>query len=126
MKLLNESARGWQNACDEIAEQLLEDAGLHGPPFDMTVLADRCQLMVAYDSTQPGRGRLKRLGGRTAILVRPEERPERLQWTIAHEIGEVHAHRVFEALDTQPEDASPAMREQIASEFASRLPASAK
>lgn len=121
MKVMNESARGWQHACDEVAEQLLDDAGLTGPPFEMTLLADRCRLMVAYDACQPGRGRLKQIGGRTAILVRPEERPERLQWTIAHEIGEAYAHRVFEAADTPPGDAPPTMREQVASELASRL-----
>lgn len=121
MKLLNESTVDWQIACDRVAEQLLEETGVHGPPFDMTVLAERCQLLVAYDATQPGRGRLKRMGGRTAILVRPEERPERLQWTIAHEIGEAYAYRVFEAVDAGPEDVPPALREQVASELASRL-----
>lgn len=121
MKLLTESTHGWIQACDHVAQRLLEEAGVDGPPFDMTVLAHRCRLMVAYDGSQAGRGRLKRFGGRTAILVRPEDRPERLQWTIAHEIGEAYAHRVFEAVEADAHDVPPARREQVASELASRL-----
>jgi hypothetical protein len=56
-----------------------------------------------------------------SILVRPEPRPERLHWAIAHEIGELWAHCVFARLAVDPREAPPAAREAVANGLASRL-----
>ena len=110
-----------RTACREVAAEVLEECRVAGPPVDARLIADRLGLEIALDASQHGRGRIKRLRGRTTILVRPEDRPERLQWTIAHEIGEHVAHRVFRRLDFDPDLAGPRIREQIANEMASQL-----
>ena len=55
------------------------------------------------------RGRLVELAdprggaaGQGTIVVGPAERPERMQWAVAHEIGESVAYRVFAALGVRP------------------------
>lgn len=111
----------WTGACAEVARALLEDCGIVAPPVDAWCVARVLGLRVAFDAQQQGRGRLKRIGGRTAILVRPDDRPEREQWALAHEIGEAVAHRVFERLEVDPRDAPPQRREQVANAMASSL-----
>jgi hypothetical protein len=64
---------------------------------------------------------VKRLSGRPSIFLRPDERPERLQWAVAHELGESLAHRVFLSAGRDVDEAAPRVREAAASEFASRL-----
>jgi hypothetical protein len=118
---MTESVLLWEQACDEVAEEVLAEYGVLIPPVDALELAARMDLPVAFDDVQPGRGRLKRLAGRTAIFVRPEERHERLQWSVAHEIGEACAHRVFTRIGCNPEETSPGQREQVANVMASRL-----
>jgi hypothetical protein len=121
MEVLTESTASWERACDDVASELLADCGIVAPPVDALDLASRLNLTIAYDGGQAGRGRLKRLAGQTAILVRPEERPERLHWTVAHEIGEAYAHRVFERRGVGPEEVPERGREQVANLLASRL-----
>jgi hypothetical protein len=53
--------------------------------------------------------------------LRPEPRRERLHWTVAHEIGETCAHRVFDFLGVDPREAAPAARESVANQLAGRL-----
>jgi hypothetical protein len=96
------------------------------PPIDALVLARALGVSVAWDESQSGRGRVARLaarGGpaRGSILVRPEPRRERLQWVVAHEIGELSAHRVFAHLSIDPREAPPAAREAVANGLASRI-----
>ena len=111
----------WQQACREVARETLEKCELRSPPVDAWRVARQLGLRVAFDSLQEGRGRLKRIGGRTTILVRPEDRPEREQWTLAHEIGETLARRVFERLEVDPADVPAERREQAANMLASSL-----
>lgn len=111
----------WARACADVARELLDDCGIVAPPVDTWAVARVLGLRVAFDVLQQGRGRLKRIGGRTAILVRPDDRPEREQWTLAHEIGEATAHRVFERLEVDPRDAPAQRREQVANAMASSL-----
>jgi hypothetical protein len=111
----------WEHACRDVAHAILEKCGIDGPPVDAWTVARRLGLRVAFDALQHGRGRLKRIGGRRAILVRPADRPEREQWTLAHEIGEAVAHRVFDQLDVDPRDVPPQRREQVANAMASSL-----
>jgi IrrE N-terminal-like domain len=110
----------WNRAVDETAEELLSAAGITGPPVDAFAVAAALQLDVVFDRSQPTRGRHKRLGGRPTVFLRPDERPERNQWALAHEIGEAVAWRVAERIgdmETLPDGA----REDIANRLASRI-----
>lgn len=111
----------WQGACSTVARELLAECGMTEPPVNAWSVARVLGLRVAFDAVQQGRGRLKRIGGRMAILVRPEDRPEREQWTLAHEIGEAVAQRVFERVGIDPRELPPQRREQVANVLASGL-----
>ena len=113
-------------ALDAVAAEALARSGERGSPIDAVALATALGLVVATDSRQSGRARMVRLGGRIAapqpsIMVRPEPRDERLQWAVAHEIGEHLAVEVFRSLGVRPREAPPAIRERIANQLASRI-----
>lgn len=113
-------------ALDGVAEALLEEAGVTGPPIDAFALAARLGIAVASDDRQAGRARYVRLrawsgrGARPAILLRADARPEREHWAVAHEIGEHAAHRVFRQLGVDVGE-MPAARESAANDLAARL-----
>ncbi|REK15753.1 MAG: ImmA/IrrE family metallo-endopeptidase [Planctomycetota bacterium] len=116
----------WSEALDAVAGQLIAELPSAAPPIDALRLARTLGLTVAWDERQPSRGRMARLaalgtGAGASILVRPDPRPERLQWAIAHEIGEFCAHRVFDSLAVDPREAPPAAREAVANHLASRI-----
>jgi len=111
----------WLRECGQLAHEILDECGIVAPPVDAWAVARTLGLRVAFDAFQQGRGRLKRIGGRTAILMRPEERPEREQWTLAHEIGEAVAQRVYARMDVDAQDVPPQRREQVANAMASSL-----
>lgn len=122
------SADEFAAALDFCVESLLWEAGIEQPPVDARVVADRLGMIVAQDHTLAGRARFVRLSGKrngsndqAAIIVGPAERPEREQWSVAHEIGESVAYRVFDALSVRPEMAPPGSRELVANHLASRL-----
>jgi hypothetical protein len=115
-------------ALDACAAEVLWEAGVTEPPVDATLVAERLGLVVAHNSTLACRGRLVELadprGGDAAqgtIVVGPAERPERLHWAVAHEIGESVAYRLFAALSIRPDDAPEDAREQVANHLASCL-----
>jgi hypothetical protein len=114
-------------ALDEIAAFVLTHQVADDAPIDALQLARALGLAVAWDDRQPGRGRVARLapqsGGsaQSSILLRREPRRERLQWAVAHEIGELCACRVFERLSVDPREAPPASREAVANQLASRI-----
>jgi IrrE N-terminal-like domain len=114
-------------ALDAVAASLVDVLALHGPPVDAVALASALGLAVALDSDQRGRGRtvrLSRFGSGSAqgsILLRPEPRPERRQWAVAHEIGETCAFQVFDRLAVDPREAAPGAREAVANQLAGRL-----
>ena len=115
-------------ALDACAADVLWEAGVTEPPVDATVVAERIGLVVAHNDAMACRGRLVQLAdprggtvGQGTIVVGPAERPERLQWAVAHEIGESVAHRVFAALGVRPDDAPDNAREQVANHLASCL-----
>jgi IrrE N-terminal-like domain len=110
----------WDRALDDVVDELLDDAGVAGPPVDAFAVAAAMRLDVVFDRSQPVRGRHKRLGGRPTVFLRPDERPERNQWALAHEIGEGVAWRVAERAGEA--DSLPAgAREEIANRLASRI-----
>lgn len=114
-------------ALNQVAADLLEEFSTSSPPIDALALAQAMGLNIAWDDSQRGRGRIVRLrdfsGGppRGSILLRPDPRPERLQWAIAHEIGETCARRVFERLSIDPREAPGGARENAANQLASRI-----
>lgn len=111
----------------DVAADLLCGAGVAAPPVDAIAVAARLGLIVAEDARQSGRARYVRLGraggqvGQPAILVRPEPRPERRQWAVAHEIGEHMAWRVFAALGVDPTEAPALARERVANSLAGQI-----
>lgn len=114
-------------ALDAVVDRILEEARIDCPPVDAMVVARRLGITVAIDARQRGRARFVRLGAsrgrmpRATVLLRPEPRGERLQWALAHEIGEQVACRVFATLGIDPRETGPGGREHVANHLAGRL-----
>jgi hypothetical protein len=109
---------------DRAVHQWLELAGVQRPPVDALAVARALGITVAWDDDQGGRARRVRLvhgGPRAAILIRHDPRPERVQWAVAHELGEEAAADVFHRLGVDPREAAPAARESLANHFARAL-----
>jgi Zn-dependent peptidase ImmA (M78 family) len=112
-------------ALDACADDLLWEAAVDEPPVDALLVAERLGLVLVDDQRLSSRARFLRLGdcsrssaGAGTIVVGPNERFERVQWAVAHEIGESVAHRVFERLGTRPQTAPPNAREWVANHLA--------
>lgn len=113
----------WNRALDQTVAEVLERGDCYAPPVDALALASRLRLVVAVDGRQSSRARCVRVAAAAAqslILLRPDPRPERRQWAVAHEIGEHVSHRVFEHLGIEAGEAAGA-RETVANRLASRL-----
>lgn len=111
---------------DDVAAELLEAAKWKGHAVDAVHVARRLGLTVARDRKLCGRARYVRLSAgrgrlRGAIFVGEADRPERLQWAVAHELGEYAVHRVFTRAEIAPYAEQPALREQLANELARRI-----
>ena len=111
---------------DDTAGELLQSAKWEVPAVDAVDLARRIGLVVARDRKLQGRARYVRLStgrgrSRGAIFVGDADRPERLQWAVAHELGEFAVHRVFKKAGLAPGGDQPALREQLANELARRI-----
>lgn len=112
-------------ALEDVAGEALRRAGVRRPPVDALLVATQLHLVVALDRAQAGRARRVRIGSggspQGVILVRDEPRPERRQWSVAHEIGEHLAAGVFQRLSVDPRETPGGTREQVANALASRL-----
>lgn len=111
---------------DELAAEILQRAGIFAPPVDARQVARALGLTVAHDDGQLGRARLVRQSRQSGlrsitILIRHDPRAERMQWSIAHEIGEALAVQAFERLDWDARVCAPGLREQVANRLASGL-----
>lgn len=112
---------------DAVPAEVLEAAGVDGPPVDAVAVARKLGIHVAVDDRQRGRARYVRLQRKgnlppqPTILLRPEPRPERRQWAVAHEIGEHAAYQVFDKLLVDPREAGPGAREAVANQMAGRI-----
>ncbi|GAB6166963.1 hypothetical protein JCM19992_29630 [Thermostilla marina] len=62
-----------------------------------------------------------RPSNRPVIALKPEERPERLHWAVAHELGETLAWKVFAQLSADIREVTPHLREATANRFANSL-----
>lgn len=111
----------WSAAIDGIAAELLDQAGIREPPVDVLYMAAQLGMSVLIDRNQTTRARQKRLSGRASIFLRPDPRPERIQWAVAHEIGEHAAHRVFAQLCVPKDQVGSVGRERVANAMAARL-----
>ena len=113
----------WLHLIEQAVGRCLERAGWTTPPVSAIEIARRLTITVIRDGRLASRGRCTRLEGRPLIAVADEDRPERLEWTVAHELGEI----AFPELVADRPDlvASLAdhdrLREQVANLFATRL-----
>jgi hypothetical protein len=76
---------------------------------------------VVWDASQTGRARRQQLAGQPAIFLRPDDRPERVQWAAAHELGEQFAERVIGQLGLSADELLPRQREAVANQLANRI-----
>lgn len=111
----------WRLTLSASAAALLARSHVSSPPVDAIRIARALGLTVALDHTQSGRGRIKRIAGKVAIFLRPDERPERLQWAAAHELGESLTPAVCRALGVDGGELAPRQREEIANQLAREI-----
>jgi hypothetical protein len=104
---------------DHLVSRLLMRAELDQPPFDALEIARRLRIDVIIDNDQAGRARHKLLRGRSTIFVKQDDRAERLQWSVAHELGEIFSFEL--KIDATETAIDSGIREQIASEIGTRL-----
>jgi Zn-dependent peptidase ImmA (M78 family) len=115
-------------AVDACAADLLWDAGVHKPPVDAAVVARQAGLELIHRDRMAVRGQFVRMAGyergdvaQGTIVIGHDDRPEREQWAIAHEIGESVAHEVFVRLGVVVAAVSPTSREKVANDMASAI-----
>lgn len=104
---------------DVFVEELLDRSHCREPPVDAISIARGVGLSVLVDRGMVERGRRQIVGGAEVIFVRPEPRPERLQWTVAHELGE--SLFVAPSGDSIDDEELSRAREEFANTFAARL-----
>src|SRR5437879_6543847 len=109
-------------AVDQEVGELLKAAIIDAPPVDAIGLArQHLGMAVCLDHQQPQRGRAQRAAGARLIYLRPEPTLERLQWTVAHEIGEHFKAALLRRLGIEPEQTRAMTGESLANLFAYRL-----
>ncbi len=117
----------WTNALDGIAAEILKRAGVKRLPVNAIDIAGRLGYRVLWDRGQTGRARIAavRAGpsrrSQPAIFLRPDPRPERIQWAVAHEIGEQFAAEVGQRLGIDTNETAANQRERVANLLATRL-----
>ncbi len=111
-------------ACEACAAEVLAEAGVEAPPVDAFAVAERLGIAVVEGRDTAPRAQRVAIGGRTAcetILLAEESRPERRQWAVAHELGEVFAERVFDLLGAAATEEADHAREWVANRLAGSL-----
>ncbi|QDU57052.1 ImmA/IrrE family metallo-endopeptidase [Aeoliella mucimassa] len=121
----------WSAALDSTVDELLWESGVCEPAVDAFLVAIRLGLVVTEDLLQSSRARLVRFSAQhqppatdhtaTTIVLGEEQRFERRQFAVAHELGEFAAERVFARLTIDPRTAPFGGREQVANLLAARL-----
>lgn len=118
---LFDSENDFKSLVDDRIEKLLGEVRVMGPPIDAILVAKRRGIAVVFDASQEPRGRQVKIGGRSSIFIRPDDRMERQQWAVAHELGESLVHELFDARGLDDAEIAPRLREQAANLAASRL-----
>jgi Zn-dependent peptidase ImmA (M78 family) len=113
--------QAWSDTIDDVVEEILQQTELPTPPINMLEVCQVLDFVLAIDDSQPTRARHKRAAGRHMIFLKSDERPERLHWAAAHEVGEAVAYRVFERMNVSEDEIFLEQREQVANVIASRL-----
>lgn len=111
----------WRNEIDHLVEEIFMKSNVTAPPVHSLEIARKLGIEVALDASQATRGRQKSLDGQRLILVKPDDRPERLHWAVAHELGEIHAWKIWSRVGVEGDDAPDGLREQVANLFATRF-----
>ena len=107
---------------DQMVEELLDAAGVTGPPVDVIALAQRhLGMVICLDKRQAQRGRAQRAFGKRQIYLRPEPTEERHQWTVAHEVGEHLKVELLRRLGMEPGQTRSMTGESLANLFAYHL-----
>lgn len=115
---------GIEKAFDAIEVMIaatLRQCEVSGPPIDARAVARGLGLEVRLNRQLQERGRIVDSRGRATIVVRPEPRSERYQWTIAHEIGEYLIPRMSDVWEGEIGSLDASLREWLANRFATRL-----
>ena len=118
---LREVSNVWQQACSEVAAELLRECGIVAPPVDARDLVPCLGLPVLRGGEHSGWRRTGRIGGHESAVLRPDEGIERNQWALAREIGDCRAWQVFDLVEVDPRETSNRQREQVANLLASCL-----
>jgi Zn-dependent peptidase ImmA (M78 family) len=114
-------------AIDDAVDCVLRRAKVSRPPIDAIHVATALGFRLLWDNAQSGRARIaavrsaRRGRPQTVIYLRPDPRIERLQWAVAHELGESFAGKLLSRSDEASEESRPDRREQLANCFATRL-----
>jgi hypothetical protein len=111
----------WREAIADMVTELFEQSQRLGPPVDAIRIARSLGAEVVLDGSLAGRGRIKRISGCPTLFLRPDDRPERLQWAAAHELGEALAVRLCRRLGRDEAEVSPQEREDIANRLAREI-----
>jgi hypothetical protein len=112
---------------DDTVAAVLRRAGVRRPPVDAVEVAGRLGYRVLWDDAQQGRARIAEVRGlpgrrgSMAIFLRRDPRPQRVQWAVAHELGEACTGELFRRLRLSAHETAPNQREQLASTVATRL-----
>ncbi|MCA9038937.1 MAG: ImmA/IrrE family metallo-endopeptidase [Planctomycetaceae bacterium] len=106
---------------DSVVNEILAETQIESPPVNAFQIAHKLGWEIVLNSGQSERGRRKRIQGQTTIFLKPDERPERVQWALAHELGESLSDRWANWIDSPGFSAPSASREAIANLFANRL-----
>jgi uncharacterized protein DUF955 len=112
---------------DETVNQFLKASRLYKPPVDAIVVADRLGFAMVWDERQIGRARIAMVAPRRGrlprptIFLRPDPRLERVQWALAHEIGEAAIASILKKTRINAGQLPDQAREQFANLFARRL-----
>ena len=112
----------WSDAVDRAVAVVLQQADIKAPPVDALDVAERMRLRVLEQKVMPVRGKLVRLSPQeTLIVVRSDDRDERTQYALAHELGEYLASDVCRFAGEDWGGLSASMVEELAHLFAGRL-----
>jgi hypothetical protein len=116
----NDTAGAWSVAVEQAVAGCLDRAGVSEPPVSALDIARALGIQIVEDRRLATRGRCTRIGSAPLVVVAAEDRPERREWTIAHELGEILFPEVA-ACVAQGDVAEDRLREQVANLFATRL-----